>query len=337
MMPEASVIVLNYNRAELTAGAVESLLAQKAVKPEVIVIDNGSTDGSPEKIAKRFQNQITLVRNSENRGFSPACNQGFALAKSKWVALMNNDAVADEWWLRNSLSRAGTGDKIGVVIPKIVNHFDRQKLDGIGVGFWLDGLSRARHRGEPDGAGWDGDSPQIFSGCACLLRRQMVEELGGFDPGFFAYSEDSDLGIRSYLSGWQSVFAPEAVVYHRYSGTSAGQAGYSPLKLYYVERNRIRILLRYYPWRLVLLSPFTSLCRYAYLAGQVVLGRGKGPGLGAWSGLRALSRAVFDAMVSLPEQVRLRKKWRASKEARLALERLIRGNYIPLKTIARLD
>ena len=111
------------------------------------MIDNGSTDGSAEKLAAHYQDRIVMVRNSENRGFSPACNQGFEIARSDWVALMNNDAVADPFWLSRSLAKAGMNPRIGVVIPRILNYFDREKLDGIGVGFWLDGISRATPAG----------------------------------------------------------------------------------------------------------------------------------------------------------------------------------------------
>jgi hypothetical protein len=336
-MPQVSVILLNYNGGDLTIAAAESILAQKQVEPEIIIIDNGSSDGSPEKIAARFQNRITLIRNPDNRGFSPACNQGFQAASAKWVALMNNDAVADPFWLKRSLERAETGKKIGVVIPRIVNYFDRDKLDGIGVGFWLDGLSRARRRGEQDSARLDADSPAIASGCACLLCKKMLEELSGFDPCFFAYSEDTDLGIRAFLKGWQAVFEPRAVVYHMYSRTSSRKSGYSPLKLFYVERNRLWILFRYYPWRLILVSPFLSLRRYLRLARQVVLARGKGPGIGALPAAAALLKALMAALFSLPQQMAWRKKWLTSNPAKMALWRMMKDNMFTLEEISRLD
>ena len=336
-MARVSVILLNFNGGDLTGQAIDSLLKQVDVEPEIIVVDNGSTDGSREKIAGCYGERIRMINNQENQGFSPACNQGFEIATGDWVALMNNDAEADPLWLKRSLARVGGDEKIGVVIPKILNYFNREKLDGIGVGFWLDGISRARHRGELDSRLWDSDSPQVASGCACLFSKKMIDELHGFDASFFAYSEDTDLGIRIFLSGWKTVFEPKAVVYHMYSATSSGKTGYSPMKLYYVERNRIRILLRYYPLQLILVSPFSSLIRYLALASQVLFSRSKGKGLGPGAAALALSRAVLHALASLPAQMEIRKQWLSSPQRKQAMSGLLRNNRIALSEISRLD
>ena len=336
-MTEVSVVILNYRRADLTIAAIESALGQKGVAPEVIVVDNGSGDGSVEKLKSRFGDKIKLIENAGNLGFSPANNQAFKTASGKWVALLNNDAVADPGWLELLLQKTLTAEKVGVAVPKILNYFDREKLDGVGVGFWLDGISRARRRGEMDSARLSRETPSIASGCACLLNKKMLDELGGFDPAYFAYSEDSDLGIRALLAGWECVYEPRAIVYHRYSGTSGAQSGYSPMKLFYVERNRIWILLRYYPWRLILASPFTSFWRYSYQAYQVLFSKGKGPGLAAGSAISALVKALFQALASLPVQMKWRKKWRSSQNNRRAFDKMIAENAISWKDISRLD
>jgi hypothetical protein len=109
------------------------------------------------------------------------------------------------------------------------------------------------------------------------------------------------------------------------------------MKLYYVERNRIWILLRYYPWSLILVSPFTSLWRYLYLASQVISASGKGGGLGAGSAVKALIRAISGALASFSAQMEIRKKWRASPGGKKLLHEIISGNRLPLKEIARLD
>ena len=188
-----------------------------------------------------------------------------------------------------------------------------------------------------DSARFNNDRPQVLSGCACLLSAKMIKQLGGFDPRFFAYSEDTDLGIRAILAGWEAAFEPGAVVYHMYSSTSSAKTKYSALKLYYVERNRIWILLRYYPWGLVLASPFTSLLRYLYLASQVFFASGKGGGLGAGAAIKALGKAISGALASFGAQMEVRKKWRASRSSKKLLKQIIYNRRLPLKEIARLD
>lgn len=336
-MPEISVVILNYKRPDLTIAAVQSLLNQKDVTTEVIVVDNGSGDESAEKIKNRFGEKIKMVENSENLGFSPACNQAFKMCSGKWIALINNDAVADPCWLKLSLKKTGAGKKVGAVVPKILNYFDRERLDGIGVGVWLDGISRAQHRGELDSSRLDLEVPVIASGCACLLNKKMLDELSGFDPAYFAYSEDTDLGIRAMLAGWECVYEPGAVVYHRYSSTSSAKSGYSPLKLFYVERNRLWVLLRYYPWQLILASPFTTLGRYLYQAGQVLFSTEKGPGLSPISAFFALARAIYQSLASFSIQMRWRRQWMNSKTASRDFDAMMSGNTISLKDISRLD
>jgi len=336
-MPEVSVVILNWNRFELTREAVWSALNQAGVEVEVIVVDNGSEDGSDERLAEEFQARINLIKNPQNMGFSPANNQAFKIANSDWIALLNNDAVADPLWLKNSLKLAFSDAKVGIVVPRIINYYHREKLDGIGVGFWLDGLSRARHRGEIDSQNLDREEPLLASGCACVLSRKMLEELNGFDPDFFAYSEDTDLGIRAFVSGWRCLFAPTAIVYHRYSQTSGAKRGYSALKLYYVERNRLWILFRYYPLYLMLASPITSLLRLIFQVLEAFFSqRGHLP-LPFFPSLLSLLKAFIDAFISLPRQLKIRRRWLKTGFEKSALWREIFEHFIPLKQISRLD
>jgi len=166
-------------------------------------------------------------------------------------------------------------------------------------------------------------------------------ELSGFDPDFFAYTEDTDLGIRAYLKGWECLFEPKAIVYHRYSKTAAFKTGYSSLKLYLVERNRLWILFRYYPVYLILASPITSLIRLIFQALQAVSSKGQASTLAPFSGFLALPlagfKAFFDAFLSLPKQLKWRKQWLSKKPAKSALFRVIFDHFIPLKQISRLD
>ncbi len=335
MSNKVSVVILNYNGGELTLKAIDSVFNQKGIEVEVIVIDNGSTDGSCQKIEKTFGEKIKLIKNSINMGFAYACNQGFELAEGEWVALLNNDACADPLWLKHSLESAKTSKKIGVIIPKIIRADERDVLDGIGVGFWLDGLSRAKYRGELDSRRFNQDCAVVASGCACIYSKKMVKELAGFDSDFFIYSEDTDLGLKAFLGGWKAVVAPKAIVYHGYSQTTAPGAGYSIFKLYQVERNRIWILLRWYPIYLILLSPFLSFIRLSYQFLQALKIRDSKEGK-FWSWIWAFLRAIKDALANFPKQWKIRKHW-LKGNAKKEIKNLIYDQFIPLRKIARLD
>ena len=336
-MIEVSVVILNYNRYGDTREAIESVLAQRGINLEVIVIDNGSRDGSQERLREEYGDRIQLVLNPGNIGFSSANNQGFKLAKGEWIGILNNDAVADPLWLKRSLEKARSNEKIGIVIPKIINFYEREKLDGIGVGFWLDGISRAEYRGEIDCKRMDLAKPEIFSGCACLFSRRMLEELGGFDEDFFAYSEDTDLGIRARLFGWEIGYEPRAMVFHKYSKTTSDKEGYPGFKLYLVERNRLWVLFRYYPWYLILISPMTSFVRYLYL------------GIRAWRKSEAdaksirtaliisLLKAILKGLITIPHQLMWRRKWVRERNAKAKIRRIIFEHFIPLSKISQLD
>ena len=120
--------------------------------------------------------------------------------------------------------------------PKILSLTDRKIIDNVGQLLYADGLSRGRGRLEADRGQYDQEEEILLpSGCAMLLRRTMLADIGGFDEDLFAYCDDTDLGLRAQLAGWRCRSVPAAVVYHAYSATTSA---YSPLKAFLVERNR---------------------------------------------------------------------------------------------------
>jgi GT2 family glycosyltransferase len=136
---------------------------------------------------------------------------------------------------------------------------------------YLDGSSKQRGHGLP-AAAFDRPEEVLFpSGCAALYRAELFRNLGGFDTDFFLYCEDTDLGLRARRAGWRCLYAPDAVVYHRYS-YSAGRA--SPAKAYYVERNRIFTVIKNFPVWIWPAVPAFSLLRYAMHLWGLWTGRG---------------------------------------------------------------
>jgi len=310
---EVSVVVLNWNRAELLLECLESLFGQRFRSFEVIVVDQGSQDDSAAKVRARFGEAVRLILNPANVGFAEGTNLGIRAAQGRWIALLNNDAAADPRWLEEMLKAGASQARIGMVASRILGRLERDRIDNVGVAVYPDGMNRGRARSERDGGLYEAGLPVFLpSGCACLLRREMLDETGLFDRSFFAYSEDTDLGLRGRLLGWQCVFAPRAAVYHRYSST-AGKM--SSLKVFYAERNRIWLLLRYFPGRYLALSPAYTLFRYLALIpaawklwrnrSRDLSGQGDGMAKLVW----ALLRAYGSALARFPAQWAWRRQW----------------------------
>jgi GT2 family glycosyltransferase len=142
----------------------------------------------------------------------------------------------------------------------------------VGELIYWDGLSRARGQFDRDQGQYEMMEEILFPpGCGAMYRKRVFDEVGLFDEDFFAYADDAEIGIRARLAGWKSLYVPRAILYHKNSGTG-GQ--YSPFKAFYVERNRFWIVLKYFPWPLLLLSPFFTFHRFAFQAYGALSQRG---------------------------------------------------------------
>lgn len=199
----------------------ESLLNQ-SLKPHIVVVDNGSVDGSVELIEKKYPS-VELIKHDVNKGYAGGVNPGFKQAivmKAKYVAAFNNDAVADKDWLKNLAAQMDKRPELGAAACKLLSA-DGKTIDSTGDYFTNWGLPYPRGRGETDIDKYD-DQTEIFgaSGGASLYRVKALEEVGLFDEDFFAYYEDVDLSFRLQLYGWKVAFVPAAVAYHQLSATS---------------------------------------------------------------------------------------------------------------------
>ncbi len=311
--PAISVIVLNYNGKHLIGECLEALFLQSFRDFEIIVVDNGSSDGSTGFLEDTFGDRIRLIKNSQNLGFAEGNNIGFTHASGEFVALLNNDAVADSEWLSQLHSATmSSPESCGMWASKILFYENRLMIDTIGHLMYPDGLNRGQGKNEIDHGQYDMQREVFFpSGCAALYRKTMLDVIGGFDPDFFAYGDDTDIGLKARLAGWTCVLVPNAVVYHHSSAT-AGK--YSPMKAYLVERNRLWILIKYFPFTQILLSPFHSTLRYAFqvygaLTGKGAVGRFAND-RSLWVLLSVLCNAYRDAIMKFPLMIQKRKKFR---------------------------
>jgi GT2 family glycosyltransferase len=310
--PFFSIIIPNWNGMHLLEECLESVFAQSIRDFETIVVDNGSTDGSSDFLQANYKNRIQLIPLKENLGFAGGNNRGIEKARGKWVVFLNNDAIADVNWLRELSEAASRHPEVQIFACKVLNYYRRSEIDTVGHLLYPDGISRGRGRLEKDTGQYDREEEVIFpSGTAAAYRRDLLESIGGFDESFFAYGDDTELGLRARLFGACCLFIPKAVVYHRYSATAGT---YSEFKVYQVERNRVWILLKYFPWQRIAVSPLYTTTRMANHLAASLAGKGaagKFAGNGSLGRLfRIVLRAYRDALARLPSVLAERRRLR---------------------------
>lgn len=245
-MPRASVIIPTWNGRGLLAACLEALAAQSEHDFEMVVVDNGSSDGTAEWL-RLHHPQVTLIANASNAGFARAVNQGIRAAAGEYLAILNNDTEPESEWLASLLAAAGAGPRVGMVASKMLFADRPQMINSAGICVDLAGIAWDRLGGAPDAPG-ETERLAIFGPCggAALYRRAMLDEIGLFDESFFAYLEDVDLAWRARAAGWGCLYAPRARVLHRHSATSIEG---SPFKRYQLGRNKVWLIAKNYPFR----------------------------------------------------------------------------------------
>ncbi len=272
-LPLVSVVIVNWNGLRFLEDCLSSLFKQSYQAFEVIMIDNGSTDGSVEFIRSNFPRTV-IIENKENLGFAAANNQGIRAARGKYIATLNNDTKLDNNWLSSLVNLAESSEScVGMWAPKILSMKEPTKIDSVGgLLIYKDGIARGRGREKEDKGQFDKVEEILFpSACSALYRKDMLDEVGYFDEDFFAYCEDTDLGLRGRLAGWKALSAPNAIVYHHYSG-STGR--YSEMKAFLVERNHLWLVLKIFPLSMWVLIPFYSLLRWTVQLTHIIRGKG---------------------------------------------------------------
>ncbi len=274
-----SLVIVNWNGKHFLGPCLDSIFSQASQARqsyeglEVIVVDNGSIDGSVELLKDNYK-EVVLVELPDNIGFAGGNNRGFEIANGDFIFTLNNDTVLKEGFFDELLSSIETsGESVGMWAVKILSMENKSLIDSVGgLLIYKDGLCRGRGRLETDSGQYD-NLTEVFipSACGALYRKEMLDEIGYFDERFFAYCEDSDLGIRARLAGWSALSVPKAVLYHHYSGT-AGK--YSTFKAYLVERNRIWLVLANFGIIDAFLSIFYTIKRYFYQAYGVFTNKG---------------------------------------------------------------
>ncbi len=246
---------------------VEALGRQTFREFEIIVVDN-----SGQGLVRRNEAApgARVIENGANAGFGGAVNQGIRGSETRYVATLNDDAVAHPRWLETLVEAMERRPDAGMGASQ-VRLYGEERLDSAGMLVARDGSSKQRGHGRPPEDFPVTEETLFPSGSAALYRRAMLDEVGGFDESFFLYCEDTDLGLRARWAGWKCLYVPLAVVEHHYSHTAGGA---SPLKAYYVERNRLFVLAKNFPARMLAAAPWATLARYAWHAWYLLEGRG---------------------------------------------------------------
>ncbi len=245
--PLVSVVVLAYGSDPWLERSVASALASTGVGTEVIVVDNGCTDGTTERLDA--MDRVQVVRPGSNLGFADGCNTGLAEATGDVVFFLNQDAILAPDALSH-LAEVALEPQVGAATGSVRLAEDTARFNSRGNPFHFLGFSWSGGFGEPVPAHEARREVTGASGTAMAARRSLLDELGGFNEDYFAYHEDLEMSLRCWLRGLSVVYVPEAVVTHRY------EMSRNPIKFYLMERNRLFLVTTLYQRRtLALLLP----------------------------------------------------------------------------------
>ncbi len=305
-----SVLIVNYNGRHLLGECLGALRHQTVPPVQVIVVDNGSSDDSRAFLERYDWPLLECHFLERNTGFSGGNNAGLPQVRGEVVALLNTDAVADPTWIERALPHFATRD-VGMVACKTRRLQDPGTIDKVGHLAYADGLNRGRGTGQPDDGRFDQVADVLWpDGSAGFYRMAMIAEIGPLEERFFLYGEDAELGMRAQWAGYRCIYEPTSTVRHFHS---AGLGRFSPKKAYFIERNRIWVLAKTYPWSMVLASPFHTLLRYLWNLYGLIADRGSAAGFqrdnGPWPLVLALLRANWDGLLGLPTFLRLRRSY----------------------------
>lgn len=264
-VPKVSVIIVNYNGRHLLDELFESLATQTRLADEVIMVDNASMDGSVDYVLDRFP-WVKVITSPANVGFAGGNNLGFDNAQGEYIALLNTDAVPEEKWLAELIHALDKDDRLGAVVSKVFLAAEKPTIDCAGAEFNNLGFSWGRGSNQLDKGQFESvvESASLTA-CATLLRRSALGGAPLFDGRLFMYYEELDLGIRLRGNGYNILYVPTSVVCHKRS-QGVRKATSKPLEFqqFYGNRNRIKIVMKYYPPTLILRSLPLILLSLAY-------------------------------------------------------------------------
>jgi|WetSurMetagenome_2_1015567.scaffolds.fasta_scaffold07900_4 GT2 family glycosyltransferase len=232
-----SIVIANWNGLKYLNDCLDSLLRQTYSPIEIILVDNGSEDGSPDFIKEKY-NSIKIIRNKTNMGFASATNNGIKHAEGELIALFNQDAMADEKWLERLVEVVMSSKDVAAAAGKIF-YLRNGRKDNSVFCTWpkINPFTAAPY----NFSGHEGASAvDYLTGCAMIIKKDIIDEIGDIDEGYFLYFEETDWCARIIRAGYKLMYVPDAVVWHVVSGSISVPS----MKLSYMVRNRIRFALK---------------------------------------------------------------------------------------------
>jgi len=244
--PFVSIIILNYNGKIFLDECLTSIFNTKYENFEIILVDNGSSDGSVEYVKEKYgeKEKLRILALNKNMGFAKGNNEGFKIAKGEYIIFLNNDVRVEENWLKELVKVMEENSNIGAAQPKILLD------DGIHIdaaGCFIDYMGRVYQRGvfEKDKGQYNSMDEVFYAkGAAIIVKRKVLEEVGVFDPNYFLYYEETDLCWRIWLKGYKVVYVQNSIIYHK-GGATIGKKR-SPEAIFHARKNHIATLIKNY-------------------------------------------------------------------------------------------
>lgn len=245
-IPQVSVIVVNYNGRFYLPACFDALQNSVGSDVELIFVDNQSTDESVSFMQTHYPD-VKVVLNSENNGYAGGNNLGVSMAQGEFIVILNPDTAVQTGWLSALIEPLQHDASLGMTTPRILLLAQPNICNTAGNMVHLSGITLCRGMGQPKQDFAETAVVSAVSGAAFGMRKSLFEALGGFDPQFFMYMEDTDLSLRVQLAGYKLLYVPESIVLHDYT------LKFGPNKTYYQERNRYIMLLKNARWQTLLL------------------------------------------------------------------------------------
>lgn len=299
-IPFISIIVVNYNGKKFLDECFTSIFNTKYNNFEIILVDNGSSDGSVEYIKEKYGKKgrkLKILALNENVGYAQGNNEGFKIAKGEYVVFLNNDIRVEENWLKELIDVLEKDKKIGAAQPKLLLD------DGIHIdatGCFIDYMGRVYQRGvfEKDMGQYNFIDEVFYAkGAAIIVRRKVLEEVGLFDPSYFIYYEETDLCWKIWLNGYKVIYVPNSIIYHK-GGATIGKKR-SPEAMFHARKNHVATLIKNYELKNLIKYLTPLLIRMIMYTAKLFIGKNSKVG-------KAYIRAIFWNLTHLKENLRKR-------------------------------
>ena len=305
---------------------------------EVIIINNGASS-QPVNAAglDDLGFPVRILSPQTNVGFGAAINLAVNSTDARLIATLNDDTEAEPEWLEALVRELESDSAIGMCASSIHRIEKPERLDSAGMLICLDGSSKQRGGWMPPSSFAIAEDVLLPSACAALYRRELLDEIGLFDEDFFLYCEDTDLGLRARWAGWRCRYVAAAVVRHHYSWTSQP---FSPMKARFVERNRLWVAIKNFPFILLPAVPFVAIVRYLWQLRAIRSQQGAAAEfVKSGESLRSASAIVFRAWLEtifhLPALLQKRARGRSGRKiGSVEFIRLLYRHRITTKELA---